>query len=182
MSLHKESKGPDVVKVQKALNALGNHLAVDGVYGAATEQAVKGLQRAHGLAADGIVGPQTWALLFPGTHIPVATSAVRGHPELKPGISQLVNEVLAEFPSLQITSTTGGAHAAHSLHYQGRAVDLAGPDMDGIGAQIAERFTSRLTEGIHNPTLSVKNNSQASPSIWGANTWAEHHNHIHLGV
>jgi hypothetical protein len=182
MLLHKGSKGPDVVEVQKALNALGNRLAVDGVYGPATEQAVKKLQGADGLDADGKVGPRTWTLLFPGTHVAVAADAVQGHPELKPAISQLVNEVLAEFPRLQITSTTGGTHAAHSLHYQGRAADLAGPDMDGIGARIAERFTSRLTEGIHNPTLSVKNNSHASPSIWGASTWDEHRNHIHLAV
>jgi peptidoglycan hydrolase-like protein with peptidoglycan-binding domain len=182
MLLRRGSKGLDVVEVQKALNALRNRLVVDGDYGPATEEAVKELQREHGLAVDGIVGSQTWALLFPGSPIPVAAGTVRGHAELKPGISQLVNEVLVKFPQLQITSTTGEKHATHSFHYQGRAVDLAGPDMDRIGAWIAENLTSRLAEGIHNPTLSVKNNSHASPGIWGSETWEAHRNHIHLAV
>jgi peptidoglycan hydrolase-like protein with peptidoglycan-binding domain len=182
MLLRSGSKGPDVVAVQKALNGLGNRLVVDGDYGPATEKAVKGLQRKHGLVADGVVGLQAWALLFPDSPILGVAGTVRGHAELKPGISRLAGEVLAKFPQLQITSTTGDKHATHSFHYQGRAVDLAGPDMDRIGAWITQHLTSRLAEGIHNPTLSVKNNSHASPSVWGADTWAAHRNHIHLAV
>ena len=37
---------------------------IDGVYGKYTEQAVKGFQKAHDLAADCIVGPQTFNVLF----------------------------------------------------------------------------------------------------------------------
>ncbi|MFE0449092.1 peptidoglycan-binding domain-containing protein [Streptomyces fungicidicus] len=36
---------------------------VDGYFGAGTESAVKRLQRAHGLKADGIVGAKTWVWL-----------------------------------------------------------------------------------------------------------------------
>jgi peptidoglycan hydrolase-like protein with peptidoglycan-binding domain len=182
MLLRRGSKGPDVLEVQKALNTMRGRLVLDGDYGSATEEAVKGLQREHGLAADGIVGPQTWALLFPGSAVPVAAGTVRGHAELKPGIAQLVNELLVRFPKLQITSTTGGKHAKQSFHYQGRAVDLAGPDMDRISVWIAENLTPRLAEGIHNPTLSVKDSRHASPDIWGSATWAAHRNHIHLAV
>jgi len=37
-------------------------LAVDGAYGPQTAIAVKGAQRLGGIAADGVVGLQTWAL------------------------------------------------------------------------------------------------------------------------
>ena len=35
----------------------------DGIFGKATEKAVKQWQRDHGLVADGIIGPKTWASL-----------------------------------------------------------------------------------------------------------------------
>jgi hypothetical protein len=47
-------RGPAVRQVQTALS-----IAVDGVFGAQTEQAVKRFQKRKGLTADGIVGPQT---------------------------------------------------------------------------------------------------------------------------
>ncbi|HEY1914938.1 MAG TPA: peptidoglycan-binding domain-containing protein [Streptosporangiaceae bacterium] len=37
-------------------------LAVDGIYGAHTSAAVKGAQHLGGIATDGVVGLQTWAL------------------------------------------------------------------------------------------------------------------------
>ena len=54
----KGDTGPDVVSVQKTLG-----LPPDGDFGAVTEAGVKGFQRAWGLSADGVVGPNTWAAL-----------------------------------------------------------------------------------------------------------------------
>jgi peptidoglycan hydrolase-like protein with peptidoglycan-binding domain len=54
ISLSSESQGRQVEMLQQALG-----IAVDGVYGPQTEEAVRSFQSRHGLAADGIVGPAT---------------------------------------------------------------------------------------------------------------------------
>jgi peptidoglycan hydrolase-like protein with peptidoglycan-binding domain len=52
------SKGDAVKYIQQQLK-----VAVTGVFDAKTVQAVKALQKKHGLTADAIVGPKTWAKL-----------------------------------------------------------------------------------------------------------------------
>ena len=61
--LKKGSKGDDVIALQHLLNIEGYKVTIDGDFGAKTETAVKMLQKAHGLADDGIVGAKTWAVL-----------------------------------------------------------------------------------------------------------------------
>lgn len=61
--LKKGSKGDDVIALQHLLNVEGYKVTIDGDFGAKTETAVKLLQKAHGLADDGIVGAKTWAVL-----------------------------------------------------------------------------------------------------------------------
>lgn len=63
MSLKYGKKGDQVAQLQKLLNAHGYPIAVDGDFGAKTEQAVVAYQTAKGLIADGIVGDKTWASL-----------------------------------------------------------------------------------------------------------------------
>ncbi|MCO7125201.1 peptidoglycan-binding protein [Sporolactobacillus shoreicorticis] len=57
--LRRGSQGKDVERVQRALS-----LAVDGIFGLKTEEAVKAYQKRHGLTVDGIVGMKTWNTLF----------------------------------------------------------------------------------------------------------------------
>jgi peptidoglycan hydrolase-like protein with peptidoglycan-binding domain len=57
------SKGPAVLAVQRQLNILGYALAEDGIFGRHTKAAVRHLQNVAGIASDGIVGPNTHALL-----------------------------------------------------------------------------------------------------------------------
>jgi peptidoglycan hydrolase-like protein with peptidoglycan-binding domain len=56
-----------VARIQGLCTALRSPVTIDGVYGPATEAAVKAVQHSFGLAQDGIVGPQTWGCLVAGS-------------------------------------------------------------------------------------------------------------------
>lgn len=57
------SKGESVKTLQKKLNKFGYNLMVDGIFGAATENAVYDFQRRNNLTSDGIAGEKTLAKL-----------------------------------------------------------------------------------------------------------------------
>jgi hypothetical protein len=61
------SRGEDVKKLQKVLNARGlcpEPIVIDGVFGPTTLDAVKRFQRQAHLHVDGVVGGETWDRLF----------------------------------------------------------------------------------------------------------------------
>ncbi|GMA49793.1 hypothetical protein GCM10025857_11500 [Alicyclobacillus contaminans] len=59
-----DMRGPDVMAVQRRLIALGVLSGgFDGEYNSQTRAAVIAFQRASGIRADGIVGPETWMAL-----------------------------------------------------------------------------------------------------------------------
>jgi hypothetical protein len=85
-----KGRGKAVATLQRRL-----HILADGIFGPDTQRAVKRFQRAHGLTADGIVGPATWAAL--GVHGHAAILKRRhshGHPEGN-GIPIAVRRVIA---------------------------------------------------------------------------------------
>jgi rare lipoprotein A (peptidoglycan hydrolase) len=58
--LHKGSRGPDVVTLQRVLGMKGYSVGpADGIFGRMTKLAVKSFQKRKHLAADGRVGPMT---------------------------------------------------------------------------------------------------------------------------
>ena len=56
--LKRGSRGKAVKRLQRAL-----HIPADGVFGPGTSRAVKRFQRRHDIAADGVVGAATWRMI-----------------------------------------------------------------------------------------------------------------------
>jgi peptidoglycan hydrolase-like protein with peptidoglycan-binding domain len=81
-TLKKGSKKPEVKDLQEALKTLGfNPGPVDGIFGAATEKAVKAFQTSVGIHADGIVGRITWLNIDEADHSePVLRKGSKGLP------------------------------------------------------------------------------------------------------
>jgi hypothetical protein len=77
-------RGSAVRAIQEALG-----VGADGVFGPVTERAVKRFQRRNGLVADGIVGPQTRAAL--GLR-PFSSRSLRGRTVSVPRILRLIAE------------------------------------------------------------------------------------------
>jgi peptidoglycan hydrolase-like protein with peptidoglycan-binding domain len=74
-----------VKRLERALRRTPNPgLAVDGVFGAQLETAVKQFQQGGGLTVDGIVGPTTWAALPDGRPMPTLEEGSTG-----PAVSSL---------------------------------------------------------------------------------------------
>ena len=76
-NLRRGSKGADVTRLQTAINAQGYDCgAADGIFGAATEKAVRAFQKDNGLAVDGIAGKATQEALYAAESVPRATYTV----------------------------------------------------------------------------------------------------------
>ena len=54
----------EVIEVQEMLLSLGYEIVADGYFGEMTDKAVKDFQSKNGLTADGIVGDETYAILY----------------------------------------------------------------------------------------------------------------------
>ena len=62
--LRQGSTGEQVKTLQRLLNAFGNKLATDGVFGGLTAAALKAYQKSHSLEVDGVCGKNTWNSLL----------------------------------------------------------------------------------------------------------------------
>lgn len=132
-TIRKGAKGPTVVEAQGLLLRAGYSLpkhGADGSFGAETEAAVKAFQQAHGLTADGIVGPKTWAALDRA-----ASGAVVIYTVTIPGLSREQAEKLAGlYPGATITE--GGGLSPTKPEDSAQAIPQGGtqrPAMPGDG-------------------------------------------------
>jgi len=90
--------GDAVKEVQQALG-----IPADGFFGPRTEQAVKEFQTAHSLDADGIVGPRTRAKISTDKKDAAATPSAPVESQVceSPALTQLIN---MGFPDVELNS------------------------------------------------------------------------------
>lgn len=62
-TLRRGDRGESVKQLQSKLRDRGYTVAVDGIFGYKTYEAVKAYQADHGLTVDGVVGHKTWSAL-----------------------------------------------------------------------------------------------------------------------
>jgi peptidoglycan hydrolase-like protein with peptidoglycan-binding domain len=89
--------------LQWILRARGHQIAVDGIFGPNTENAVRQFQQNHGLAADGIVGPATWPRLIVQVKRGSRGDAVKGVQE----VIKFHDQSDGEGPGVQIDGIFG---------------------------------------------------------------------------
>jgi peptidoglycan hydrolase-like protein with peptidoglycan-binding domain len=90
----KQSEEAQLGAVKQLQSAL--HVTADGNFGPETEAAVRRLQARHGLTVDGIVGPATWNVI-----------GVHGQAELTPPASALPKAPAPKDTAIAATSDTG---------------------------------------------------------------------------
>lgn len=119
------SSGADVRALQEQLRAAGYNIAADGIFGPATQNAVRAYQQANGLQVDGIVGNQTRSALSGGSAAQTAYT-----PTVAPVSS-----------GTGITTQTAAAYtpAAYSSPYQSQ--------LDALYSQITSRQPFRYDMG-----------------------------------
>ena len=124
------SQGHPIRTLQLLLRAHGHNLTVDGMFGPATEAAVKAFQTSKGMTADGIMSAQTWSTLVIQVKKGSSGDAVRGVQEEfqfragEPGKGLKVDGIFGP----QTDSTVRGFQHALSLDVPSVVVDgIVGP-------------------------------------------------------
>jgi len=128
-TLKRGMEGPDVVKLQQALLALGYSIGAygtDGDFGGDTEAAVIAFQEANGLTADGIAGPDTLDLI--DKLLDGESDAPENEPEPTPVVPDYRMHTIAE-GSWNVRTGPGKEYAAAGIVRGGDKIE--GVDTQG---------------------------------------------------
>jgi hypothetical protein len=148
--------GPKAKAVQGQLRQQGWRLGLDGSFGSATTAAVRDFQAAHGLRADGSVGPLTWFALVAGfTRLPSPDLAgkhlfdawgARERATALTGATQAAVDLVLRGERGSLTGvgcapddTLGAGHYLCTYTYEGGAVNFQvwGDSLDGYYVESA---------------------------------------------
>jgi len=156
--LRQGSSGPDVITLQYLLDLISEYypeipgLAQDGIFGSGTRQSVVAFQRAMGLNADGVVGPQTWKALY-NTYRGILQNVPSQNPGGNPGETNTFQYTVQPGDTLWLISRRYGTTVAAIKRLNG----LTG-DMLYIGQVL--RIPGTQTGGYQEYTV------QAGDSLW----------------
>ena len=145
--LHQGDHGGAVCILQRALNAHGAHLVVDGIFGPVVFKAVEAFQRSKNLAVNGIVGVKTWERLAiaPPARFTPATLAIFCHVHGQPDVySQGADRWQGIADHIKAPSMPHIADCSSFFIWLRYALDL--PDPTGQGYSGLEEYTGTLQD------------------------------------
>ena len=162
--LKRGSSGADVLTLQTSLKQLGfDPRGVDGVFGPGTEAAVIAFQKAKGLTADGIVGPNTMSALqssaaVAGANVSAAAATATASVDPTGGAEAgtiTVSQVAKMFPGVPVANIkTNLPFVLSALN----AVDLGDKDM-----VLMALATIRAETGNFTPLSEFKSKFNTAP-------------------
>lgn len=163
VTVREGSTGEAVRGAQTLLVKNGHNIAVDGAFGSGTASAVRSFQSAHGLTADGVVGPMTWQELAGSGNGSTGTWRTARASAYGPG---LWGNRTACGQTLY-TTTIGVAHKTMAcgtrLKFQGRSGQVVTATVIDRGPYVSDREFD-LTEAT------VKQMGYSSASDFGVRT------------
>ena len=137
MSLRINSRGSQVVRLQRELKAAGfNPGPTDGIFGRGTQRAVLAYQSRYRLSVDGIVGPRTWNKLLTDGHNPAGGTSNVSRPSSTPRGRSVLGYVNGSPRRIQIAPVGNGkylrADAAQRFNQMKAAARRAGINLSVV--------------------------------------------------